>query len=299
MTVSRTALILILAGTAVPALADQITCHSSQPRPEPCGTVQPGSSVRLARQLGDRPCIEGRTWGTGPDRDSIWVSSGCSAVFDVQPPGRGGYADEGGGYQDDRGAGAPPDNSRSPEWQRGFADGRRGNADPNANSQDYLEGFRAGEDVARDANRYGARAAPRGPSDNPGVFEPMPNAPPAAPSDRGTAPGDEDPEAYANRGAAPPDQYGAPADRNYPPPRDAYPGSRDDRYASIDQHRSVARQACLHAAAQDRRYGPDRIISREVRWIGHGEFAVSLETPDGELTCTVDRDGNVHSIDDR
>lgn len=35
--------------------------------------------VRLVRQLSDKPCREGRTWGQ--DRTGIWVSDGCRAVF--------------------------------------------------------------------------------------------------------------------------------------------------------------------------------------------------------------------------
>jgi hypothetical protein len=45
--------------------------------------VQPGSSVQMIEQISSTPCIEGSTWGA--DNDSIWVSGGCRAVFDVQP----------------------------------------------------------------------------------------------------------------------------------------------------------------------------------------------------------------------
>ena len=313
MSVSRAVFILVLAGTVTPALADQITCHSTGDRPEPCGTVQPGSAVTLARQIGNAPCIEGRTWGTGPDRDSIWVSSGCSAVFDVQPPGNG-YANTEPMNPD--GAAAPGGNSR--EWQRGYADAQRGSADPNATSQDYLEGFRAGEDAAP-GGRDGAQAQPPSrPSDNSGVFEPVPNPP--GNSDPRDMPRDQSddrnsPDAYARNGAPrPDDRYPPPDDRyppgdngnppppgyrNAPPPPDAYGRRPDERYASIDHARSVARHACVDAAAQGNRFGPDRIVTRDVRWIGHGQFAVNLDTPDGPLLCTVDRDGNVQSIDNR
>jgi Protein of unknown function (DUF3011) len=82
----RAAIFLILAGVATSATAEQITCESRGGSAEPCGTVAAGSTVRIARQLSNSPCIEGRTWGTGPSNDSIWVSGGCRAVFDVQPP---------------------------------------------------------------------------------------------------------------------------------------------------------------------------------------------------------------------
>ncbi len=37
--------------------------------------------VRLSRRLSDKPCIQNRTWGY--DRNGIWVSDGCRAVFEV------------------------------------------------------------------------------------------------------------------------------------------------------------------------------------------------------------------------
>lgn len=79
----RSALILALALGSAPAIAEQITCESHGGRAEACGTVQPGSSVQMVEQISNTPCIEGSTWGA--DNDSIWVSGGCRAVFDVQP----------------------------------------------------------------------------------------------------------------------------------------------------------------------------------------------------------------------
>jgi hypothetical protein len=81
MSTLRAALILILAGAATSAFADQITCESHQGGAEACGTIQPRSGVRIVRQLSNTPCIEERNWGLGPDRDSIWVSGGCRAMF--------------------------------------------------------------------------------------------------------------------------------------------------------------------------------------------------------------------------
>jgi hypothetical protein len=81
----RTALIWILALGSTAVAAEQITCESRGDRPEACGTIVPGSEVRLVEQISNSPCIEGRTWGTGAENDSIWVSNGCRAVFEVQP----------------------------------------------------------------------------------------------------------------------------------------------------------------------------------------------------------------------
>jgi len=83
MTLLRSALIFALGLGSTQVLAEQFTCESHGGRTETCGTVEPGSSITLVDQISSTPCIEGRTWGT--DNDSIWVSGGCRAVFDVQP----------------------------------------------------------------------------------------------------------------------------------------------------------------------------------------------------------------------
>ena len=78
----RTALLLILAGGATTAYAEQITCESHQSQTEACGTLQPGGSVRLVQQLSNAPCVEGQNWGirTSPNHDAIWVSGGWSPL---------------------------------------------------------------------------------------------------------------------------------------------------------------------------------------------------------------------------
>ena len=81
----RGAFVLILAGATIPAFAEQITCESHQDGVEACTTVLPGSVVKLARQLGETPCVEGKSWGLDTKRNSLWISGGCRAVFDVQP----------------------------------------------------------------------------------------------------------------------------------------------------------------------------------------------------------------------
>jgi hypothetical protein len=66
--------------------------------------------VRLVRQLSDRPCTYGRSWGY--DQDHIWVDRGCRGVFEVG--GRNGY-----GYGNGRNV---------PDWfpgrYRGYDNGR-------------------------------------------------------------------------------------------------------------------------------------------------------------------------------
>ena len=189
----RTALILLIAGNATSTLAEQITCESHQNRTEACGTVVPGSSVTLVQQLSNSPCVHGRTWGS--DNDSIWVSGGCRAVFDVQPPYRGGHGDRHHGDSRDQDS---RDNDRAND-QRG--DERNDNS--------------------RDAN----------------------------------------------------DARGA--------------------------RREAAQRACVEQAAAGQSFGPDAIRTNDVHWAGQGLFTVSLDTPNGPVTCTVDRDGNVQSIDNR
>jgi len=149
----RAALILIIAGGASTAHAEQITCESHQSQTEACGTLQPGGNVRLVQQLSNAPCVEGQNWGirSSPNHDAVWVSGGCRAVFDVQPS-----------YDSTAGQ-APYDNAdnpqyadtrHSPAWQRGFDDGERGLFDRRADSAEYRDGYRAGKDAVHNENRY-------------------------------------------------------------------------------------------------------------------------------------------------
>jgi hypothetical protein len=232
----RAALILILAGSASSALAEQITCESRQSGAEPCGTVAAGSSVRLIRQLSDTACVAGRNWGTGPDHDSIWVSGGCRAVFDVQPPYNSSAVD------------IPPQaQNQNPR------DDDRGNGTYEERPVNPPPAYR--DDRAQDRDRYAEAPYPAGPGDE-------------------------------SR------QYAA------PPPRadERYQGRR---YASVDQLRRGAGRACAEQAAAGQAYAPDQVEVSDVRWVGHGMFDVSLATPAGPLSCMVDRNGNVRSIDER
>jgi hypothetical protein len=193
----RSAIILVLAASAAPALAEQITCESHGSNAEACGTVQAGSSVRLQRQLSNSPCVEGRSWGA--DNDSIWVSGGCRAVFNVAPP-----------------------NDRTARNQRDANGERDGDT---ANDRDD-DGYRDEEDRHDDARRT-------------------------------------------------------------------------THYVSAEQAHTRARNACIDAAATERSIDPEEVRAADVRWLGQGLFAVRLDTPDGGLRCTVDREGNIRALDER
>ena len=99
----------LLALAAHPAEAQRrvVRCESRDYRERLCRAETSGG-VRLARQLGDAACRQGRTWGT--TRSGIWVSNGCRADFEV---GRGG-----GGILDTwRGRTGDRDSNR--DWNRG------------------------------------------------------------------------------------------------------------------------------------------------------------------------------------
>jgi hypothetical protein len=51
-------------------------------------SVNHNGRVRLVRQLSDKPCREGRTWGY--DRNGIWVDDGCRAIFSYESDDRRG-----------------------------------------------------------------------------------------------------------------------------------------------------------------------------------------------------------------
>jgi len=227
----RAALILILAGSASSALAEQITCESRHGGAEPCGTVAAGSSVRLIRQLSDTACVAGRNWGTGPDHDSIWVSGGCRAVFDVQPPYGSSTVD------------IPP------QAQNPYDDRRNGTYEERPVNPP--PGYR--DDRAQDRDRYADAPYPAGPADEPRQYAPGPDV-----------------------------RY-----------------QQGSLYASVDRLRGGAGRACAEQAAAGQSYAPNQVAVSDVRWVGHGMFDVSLATPDGPLTCMVDRDGNVRSIDEQ
>ncbi len=66
-----------------------IRCESPDNRYRQCsGDVRGGA--RIARQLSNQPCVEGRTWGA--NRSGIWVDQGCRADFEVGFNGNNGWA---------------------------------------------------------------------------------------------------------------------------------------------------------------------------------------------------------------
>lgn len=87
------------------ALADQVTCESTQGRRVECDMNTRGE-VRLVRQLSRTTCVEDTNWGVS--RSSIWVDGGCRGVFasgDALQAGYGGGSSYGGAPAD----GAAPD----------------------------------------------------------------------------------------------------------------------------------------------------------------------------------------------
>lgn len=86
MTALRCAVLIALAAAAPAAFADNLRCESRPgDGPQPCSTLNPGSDVRMTYQFGATRCVEGRNWSA--QNDSIWVSDGCSAEFDIEAYG--------------------------------------------------------------------------------------------------------------------------------------------------------------------------------------------------------------------
>jgi hypothetical protein len=108
----------LLALAARPAEAQRhVRCESRDYRERLCRADTAGG-VRLARQLGDAACRQGRTWGT--TRSGIWVSNGCRADFEVGR-GIGGIVDAWRGRTGDLNRGSNGDWQRrsNGDWNRG------------------------------------------------------------------------------------------------------------------------------------------------------------------------------------
>ncbi len=58
----------------------RVRCESNGDEVTRCA-VDTRRGVRMLRQLSEKACTEGKTWGVGVDQDSIWVSQGCRAEF--------------------------------------------------------------------------------------------------------------------------------------------------------------------------------------------------------------------------
>ena len=62
--------------------SDTVRCESRDNRSQSCALASGrGGTIRLLRQLSDKPCIENQTWGRS--RTGVWVTKGCRAEFVV------------------------------------------------------------------------------------------------------------------------------------------------------------------------------------------------------------------------
>jgi hypothetical protein len=67
----------------------RVRCESQDRHTRYCN-VDTRGGVRLERQLSDRACVRGRTWGA--NERGIWVTDGCRAEFSLNGYAGGGYA---------------------------------------------------------------------------------------------------------------------------------------------------------------------------------------------------------------
>jgi hypothetical protein len=74
------AVVTLFAGI-VGARSTTFTCESLNNREQVCHV--PGGPVTLVRQLSDRNCIQGQSWGFNSRNNTIWVRNGCRAEFRV------------------------------------------------------------------------------------------------------------------------------------------------------------------------------------------------------------------------
>jgi hypothetical protein len=141
--------LVALAAHPAEAQVRRVRCESNDYRERLCRAETSGG-VRLARQLGDAACREGRSWGT--TRQGIWVSNGCRADFEVGR-GRGGILDTWRGRTGNNGTWNRGSNG---DWNRGSnGDWNRGsNGDWNRGSV----GNASGRCRAAVASRIGTRA---------------------------------------------------------------------------------------------------------------------------------------------
>jgi hypothetical protein len=114
--------VALMATTARPATAQQITCSSDNGRRNYCAADTRGG-VSMIRQRSGSACVQGSTWGY--DRRGIWVDRGCRADFMINTgrPGRPGYGPGGPG-----GGGGQSITCSSDNMRRNYcaADTRRG-----------------------------------------------------------------------------------------------------------------------------------------------------------------------------
>lgn len=77
----RVVMLFVVCVTARPLHAEHIVrCESRDERYQLCG-IPPHSRVNLVRELSDKPCLNGESWGI--TNAGIWVDRGCRAEFAV------------------------------------------------------------------------------------------------------------------------------------------------------------------------------------------------------------------------
>ena len=74
--------------------SQKISCASYDGRKNYCDADTQGAKVRLTRQIGMAPCMEGSTWGY--DRRGVWVDRGCNGEFLVEAGSELGAGDSSG-----------------------------------------------------------------------------------------------------------------------------------------------------------------------------------------------------------
>lgn len=71
----------------LPGTGTLVACGSPSPGRRECPAA-PDAEVVLFRQVGEAPCVRGRTWGYGDGK--IWTDGGCQAEFEVSDRSRAG-----------------------------------------------------------------------------------------------------------------------------------------------------------------------------------------------------------------
>jgi len=79
LTTYAVAAVVTLFASTVAARATTVTCESMNNREQVCRV--PGGPVALVRQLSNRNCIKGQSWGFNSHNNTIWVRNGCRAEF--------------------------------------------------------------------------------------------------------------------------------------------------------------------------------------------------------------------------
>jgi hypothetical protein len=80
--------IALLMFPAFAAAQNSVRCESATGGRNYCGNYN-ANDVRLDRQIGNSPCVQGQSWGV--DRRGLWVDRGCRAFFGIGGNSGGGY----------------------------------------------------------------------------------------------------------------------------------------------------------------------------------------------------------------